>query len=154
MTHHAISIKRPWPWAIMFLPPEISKDCENRTWDLPNFVRGEWLWLHSGKIADDVFAWGFIERVSGRRPPDSERGKRETGEIVGCIKFGHEVLVPGTWALSKWYVGNYGWPIVDACPLREPVPCVGQRGFWVPPEMDGLRMAELAYRPDLSEPRP
>jgi hypothetical protein len=147
MTHHAISIKRPWPWAIMFLPPEIAKDYENRSWALPRRYRETWLWLHSGKVADRLTAWDFIEDVSGRRPPDSERGKRETGEIVGCIKFGHEVLPPDSPSSSDWYVGNYGWPILDACPLREPVPCVGQRGFWVPPEMDGLRMAALAYRP-------
>ena len=148
MTHRAISIKRPWPWAIMFLPPEIAKRCENRTWTLPNFVRDTWLWLHSGKVADRSTAWDFIERVSGRRPPDSERGKRETGAIVGCIKFGRDVIPNGS-PPSGWYVGNVGWPIADACPLREPVPCVGQRGFWVPPEMDGLRMAELAYRPEV-----
>lgn len=130
----AISIMQPWAWAIL----HAGKNVENRTWKMPRWVRGETLWLHTGKRADTADAWDVIEDVSGLRPPP--KNELVFGAVVGVVRFGMavECAPDGTPPINTpWASGPWCWIIAMASAMFKPVPCLGKLGFWVPPEMDG-----------------
>ena len=127
-TMPAISIRQPWPWAILHL----GKNVENRSW--PTKHRGPIL-IHAGKWfrLDEVrkeFAL-FMARQGQFGTPESDakifRDMREQiGGIVGivtivdCIQNHHS-----PWAIP----GQWHWVLADARPLPFQA-CKGRLGIW------------------------
>lgn len=133
----ALSIRQPWPWAILFA----SKSVENRDWRTT--YRGRIL-LHASKGCtreeyDEARAF-FVGRVgldigSIPRLEDLPRGA-----IVGAVTLSGVVSESD----SPWFVGRFGFVLRDPVALIDPVPCRGDRGiFEVPPEV-ALAVAQSA----------
>ena len=119
----ALSLWRPWPWAILHTPFERRKDVENRCWAAP-WIIGETVAIHAAQKVDEP-AFDFIERVCGVRPP-ADGGPLG---IVGVVRF--DAML--TASSSPWFTGKIGWLIGMRQALVEPVPCPGARRLWTVP---------------------
>src|SRR4051812_41147039 len=117
----AITLWRPWPWALFHAPADRLKDVENRTWAAP-YILGETVALHAGHRIDKPEAFHFIERVCGVRPPEDAGA---TG-IIGLVRF--DAML--TEASSPWFTGKVGWHVAWRQALAEPVPCPGSHKLW------------------------
>lgn len=139
----AITLHRPWPWAIFSL----DKCVENRSWKPPADLIGQRIAIHAGRRFDDAGA-GFIiglgHRVAGISKA-LDQGIIGTATVVGVIKraerdsshvIGRMALLAGSWgqvspkSASRWFVGDYGWLLDDRRALPEPIPCKGAQGVW------------------------
>ncbi len=156
----ALSIRRPWPWAILHLPPELAKDVENRNW--PTTYRGKFL-IHAGKgCARDEYenASYFIrgtvyEIVDGAGASRDEKlvqfaarlevpplADMPSGAIVGWC----EILDCVDHSDSPWFCGRYGF-VLGRRGVLEPIPCRGQLGFFkVPAEVAQAVREQAAQR--------
>jgi hypothetical protein len=118
----ALTIKQPWATLIV----TGQKDLENRSW--PTSFRGPVL-IHASKRKDDDELHAFMDLAEARGIP---RGKGNTtwgncpsggvigmAEIVGCVDRSD----------SPWFVGDWGFLIVNARPLPF-FACKGALGFW------------------------
>lgn len=148
----ALTLHRPWPWAILHLPAATAKRVENRDWPPPRSLFGERFAIHAGRTFD-VSGALWIEREFGVRvPPPSEHpiglvgsariaGMRDHASAVWwkkpsegeprtvSIKRG-AVPPPGTHDGGRWFVGAYGWLLDDVVALPEPIACKGAQGLW------------------------
>ena len=82
----ALTIWRPWTWAILHLPERHRKGVENRTWAPPTTVLGERIAIHAG-LHFDAEAIDFIASRcpdDGPLPPLTQAG-HPTG-IVGVAR--------------------------------------------------------------------
>ena len=107
----ALSIKQPWADLILFR----GKDIENRSWRLPDWMKGQRIYVHAGKKPD---------YIDDKFPIDLERHGAILGEvtIVDCV----------TESDSEWFEGSYGFVLKDAVAYDEPIPCKGSLGFFKP----------------------
>jgi hypothetical protein len=125
MILHALTLWQPWAWAVA----HAGKGLENRDWRPPAWLVGKPLAIHAGK-AWDPDAADFIERVSGRRPPESAI----RGAIVAVARLGGFVKdaeeAPPDQRL--WFIGRFGWLLEDVVSF-EPVPCRGAQKLWTVP---------------------
>jgi hypothetical protein len=79
-----LSVKQPWAWAIINLPPELAKDTENRTWATK--YRGR-VAIQAGKACTDeeyADAARLIRKLTGKSPPPLADLPR--GEIIGTVE--------------------------------------------------------------------
>lgn len=146
MTMHALTLTRPWCWAIL----HAGKDVENRSWPLPKACTGVPIALHSGK--------GFLPHNSRPAPlihqgdapreydePEDNRMPWAASRIVGVVWFsGHNVFP------SRWRDGSrYAWDIARAFALPEPIEDVrGRQRFWMlPPDVEAKVRAQLEQEP-------
>lgn len=156
----ALTLSRPWPWAILELPGPIAKRVENRSWWPPEsqLVPGERFALHAG-LSWDKDAPEFIDDIvrelcSGKHPfPDPCPPKKRQhvgGAVVGVATLLRVVdrAVPtceipncdiegdhdDPMAESLWFFGEFGWVLHDLTPLARPVPATGHLGLWVMPK--------------------
>lgn len=128
ITMPCLSIRQPWPWAILVL----GKDVENRSWQTK--FRGPIL-IHSGKhfrpeeIREDIMDCARMARQAGTRTPDKvalHELKEKTGGIVGvvtivdCVR-GHA----SPWAIP----GQWHWVLAGARPIPFH-PCLGRLGIF------------------------
>ena len=117
-TFPALTLQRPWPWAIFFS----TKDVENRHFPLPSKYKGAWVAIHAGKVFDDDAAdyiwWDHTSEIP-------EESKHSTG-VIGLVKFSHCV----TQSNSPWFIGRYGFVISKKLILPKSYKINGQRGFW------------------------
>lgn len=145
----ALSIRQPWPWAILHLPPGIRKDIENRDWKPGNpavceaqrLIRtGEPFLIHAGKTfdQDDIDSIeGIVREITNdpyfvMRSPFIDETTYPTGGIVGQARLIGMVYQ----SESPWFFGPRGLVIADAKPLPF-VPCKGALGFFdVPAEVE------------------
>jgi hypothetical protein len=129
-----LSIRQPWAWLII----HGAKDIENRSWRTN--VRGRVL-VHAAKgmtVSEWNEAYRFVADRFGvnpaRRIPlpiDMQRGGLVGSvEIIGCINRAEH---PAT-AVSRWFVGTYGFVLRDPQPMTF-VPMRGALGFFNVPEM-------------------
>ena len=126
----ALTLYRPWPWAIFHGPAHCLKDVETRDWGA-DWIVGETVALHAGKRIDTPERIAFIERVCGVRPPEDGG---PTG-IIGVVRFTAMV----TASKSPWFMGPVGWQIGMRQALVEPVACKGARKLWpVPADIERL----------------
>lgn len=119
----ALSIRQPWPWAIL----HAGKDIENRSW--PTKYRGRIL-IHAGvafdgskqDVKDLLSRWS---RTAGIETPAIEDLPR--GGIVGAA----DIVDCVAHSDSTWFVGRYGFVLrnVRALPFH---PCKGQLSFFKP----------------------
>lgn len=52
----ALTLWRPWPYAIFHLPPHVAKRVENRSWKPPVTLIGHRIAIHAGKTWDEAGA--------------------------------------------------------------------------------------------------
>lgn len=153
----ALTIHRPWPWAIVHLPPSHRKGVENRTWPPPPSILGERMAIHAG-LHFDAEALDFIAArcpddgpLPPLRPESHPTGIVGMATVVGyrnsLDEFLHSVhgLRGRVAPRNPWFVGPLGWLLADVVALPEPVVCKGAQGLWtVPAEVEELVLAQLA----------
>lgn len=101
----AISLRQPWPWAILCLPPDIRKEVENRTWKTKLRER---VLLHASKKYDHEGA-KWIRKTFGVDVPGPKclplGGFVGSVEIIDCVE---ELDL-------EWFSGPFGFV------LRNPI---------------------------------
>lgn len=132
----ALTLIRPWPWAILEIPREGGpKDVENRVWKPPASVVGERIAIHAGK-GWDPDGLAFIRALGfdcPERTDDHPLGIVGTVQIDGYI--GGPDLAEGERSLySRWYMGGYGWLMSNPVKLERPLACGGRQRLWMAPE--------------------
>lgn len=123
----ALSIRQPWLELIL----SGRKPVENRTWEPPERLLGQRIWLHASARRD-----ADVELPRGTPRPAEEL---PLGAIVGSAVI--EKVV--TRMRSPWFQGPFGWLLSDVRRLRSPVPCLGRLGLWLIP-LPVLREVESA----------
>ncbi len=133
----ALSIRAPWWWFIL----HGGKDIENRDWSTA--YRGPVLihasaWWRADEITGDWDAALVMGRASGRWQPGAGVSfltfaadlKTAGGCLIGIATLADSV----TRHPSPWFVGRYGFVLVDARPLAQPIPCKGALGLFDVPD--------------------
>lgn len=150
----AITIHRPWPWALLYLPEPLRKPIENRRWRPPDFIVGKRLAIHGGKTYDDeaeAMIRELVEQLAPRYGLDASallrpEAMHAAGLLGSCVIPGHVYVDPETGARARsrhiaverarslveshWFAGPYGWVNDSPLVLPEPVPCAGQQKIW------------------------
>jgi hypothetical protein len=159
----AITLHRPWPWAIFHLPMFVRKPVENRGWKPPEHILGQDIAIHAGKVFSDSSV-PFIQRVldgfidpadEPHYPVDWQSEPVRAQGIIGVVQcFGFarcddpedpdiDVQYGGPCSRSNaigavsspWYVpGQYAWLLWKPRLFAEPVPCRGAQGLWTIPD--------------------
>lgn len=140
----AITLWRPWPYAIFHLPPAIAKRVENRSWKPPRDIVGQRIAIHAGKTWDEdgkdfigrhLAELGLLADLKAQPGHDArvkDEGIIGTAFLAGFLDIGDYRQPP----FRPWFQGPFGWLLDDARALPEPIPCKGQRGLWdVPAEL-------------------
>ena len=159
---HALTLHRPWPWALFHLDSRRAKRIENRIWPPPESRIGEHIAIHAG-AKFDIRAAEYIAHVGETWPPLDE-AQHPLG-IVGVARLvGYaEPTAPGArprihapdldtaqhvmHAGAGWYMGSFGWLLADVVALPAPVACKGGRRLWaVPPEVEARVVEQLTER--------
>ena len=100
----ALSIQQPWADLILFG----GKDIENRTWPLPDKMRGQRIYVHAGKKPD-----GLVRGI----------GPERFGAILGEVTIlGYIDDVTETPNLSEWFEGPYGFVLGRSQGVRKAHP--------------------------------
>lgn len=136
----ALSVRQPWPWAILFA----GKDIENRSWQAVNRglnQRGR-IALHASKgMTRDEYedAAEFMAGIGITVPPPHELPR-------GCIVGSVEVTDVVTKSESMWFFGPRGLVLRDPIPCK-PMPCVGALGYfkWKPGASDDAMPAPARW---------
>ncbi len=148
----ALTLWRPWDYAIT----DLGKRVENRPKPPPAALLGKRVALHAGLTYKlDGFAWpDGVERPNMRDPETARKLNIRAGKLVAVAtivgwrdtRFGNGRVEVARWAtgaqgariaglgLDPWWLGPVGILLEDVFPLREPVPCRGQMGWWELPE--------------------
>lgn len=117
-TMRALSLKQPWPWAII----NLGKDIENRKW--ATSYRGRFL-IHASKTFD-LDGYEFVLRMAAARNVVVPRAADfERGGIVGSAVVRDVVQA----SASPWFFGPHGFVLqgIQSLPF---IPCRGQVGFF------------------------
>jgi len=137
---YALSIKQPWAWLIC----KGFKDIENRDWPIgrnPNYglhqsqkanfriELPQRIYVHAGLSKSEItqetidFIWSII-KVDGIK--EYNKSTLDYGAIIG------EVTITGcvTESKSPWFVGKYGFTLIDPILYNNPIPYRGQLGFF------------------------
>ena len=125
----ALSIRQPWAWLIV----HGYKDVENRTWPLPEDMRGQRIYVHAGvKVEWEADTTYIVDRLK----PNMEhvaafmdtwgRCRMPTGAIVGEATVVREARPEE----SHWYEGPHGFLLRDAVVYDKPIPWRGQLRFF------------------------
>lgn len=138
----ALTLWRPWPFAIFHLPEASAKRVENRPWKPWPSVIGERIALHAGKQWDKDAAMliGVAEEFN---PPSVIVG---TAVVKGWIHVSRELLLvldadvgrsetlthadAVAHSKSPWFSGPYAWVLEEVRTLKTPIPCKGAQGLW------------------------
>jgi hypothetical protein len=152
----ALTLTRPWPWAIFHAPMAIAKRIENRTWKPWECVRGERIAIHAGQAFDDdadalISGNAFITtprpdhwydggiigtaRVEGWH--EQVAGKMLTTFIDGSSTYDDFPLEQ-----RRWWIGPYAWILGGVITFHKPVdPGRGfHRGLW---QLDAITLASV-----------
>lgn len=132
----ALTLWRPWPWAIFYPIGEQSKPVENRTWPPPRWIIGKQIAIHACKRYDEDSAEDIADFLEMNQLPKESFDQGIIGLAVvdrfisGGI-LGSKPNRPGDPLFkSHWYCGPYGWSLSDRILLPRPVPCRGAQGLW------------------------
>lgn len=142
----ALTLHRPWPWAIV----HAGKAIENRNWRPPHWLIGRPLAIHAGK-AIDLDAWGAMKAGDYGEPAEHVPEDHPLGIVAVCtVKGWIHQEIPGerlTWSTvgglelreafdlvnSPWWAGPYGWILRDVRAVDPPIACRGLQGLWLAP---------------------
>jgi hypothetical protein len=116
---YALTIYRPWTDAIL----HSTKRFENRKWPPWKRVMGRRIAIHAGKKYDREGAEWMLENDLFVPPaePDSPTGVVGVARIAGVVESSDD----------PWFVGRYGWRLVDVVELPQPVRCLGTQKLWL-----------------------
>lgn len=137
----ALSIRQPWVHFIFDLPRDLRKDVENRVWKTN--VRGR-IWIHAAKGMtceeyDDARDFA-IQEVGVPAIEIGYANELPKGAIVGSADLCNCV----TEHESPWFVGDYGFVLLDPWKLDKPIQCSGALGFWRVPDPILAKLREAA----------
>jgi hypothetical protein len=125
----ALSLRQPWAYFILHLPPEHRKCVENRKWG-PSSFRGPF-WIHASKGMTKREFYEALEFAESAFVPGSlmpSFDKLERGGIVGHASL-TGYFPPGE-QRDRWHMREqYGYLVADATPVKF-VPCAGKLGFF------------------------
>lgn len=135
----ALTVKRPWAWAIV----SGQKDIENRS--RRTHHRGELL-IHAGTgwdghptVLEKLIRLG-VEIPSPVDPETVDHPYFASGAIIGSV----QVVNCITESWSPWAVpGYHHWLLRDAIVFPEPIPCRGMLGLWTVPDEVRERVERL-----------
>lgn len=124
----ALTLWRPWPWAIFHAPPATAKRIENRPWKPWPSIIGQRLVLHAGKTfdreaVDDVVA--AAELGTSIIPAEAA----DEG-LIGLVTVTGYLEAPPDGIQARWWSGPYAWVLTDVVTFAEPIPCKGMQGLW------------------------
>ncbi len=159
----ALTLWRPWPYAIFHLPAGVAKRVENRGWKPPANIIGQRIAIHAGKtwdedgkdfIGEHLAYLGLLPELK-KTPGHDARVKAEgiigTAILCGVAKeFGFSAITlvagrlpsgPFLECVQEWWSGPYGWLLDDVRTLPEPIPCKGRQGLWNVPDELVARLA-------------
>ena len=131
----ALSLWRPWPWAILYF----DKRVENRSWDVK--YRGEFV-IHAAQTfdaeaADDIAGMVRDEPDLPLQPFSEKKADHPCGlvgvaRIVDCLHYlDDDGKNP---RLSKWAFGPYCAVLENVRAFKSPIPWKGQRGWFDVPD--------------------
>jgi hypothetical protein len=133
----ALTLWRPWPWAIFHAPKVVSKPIENRSWPPPDWILGQRIAVHAGMMIDDaateleiVSRCGLV--VTDERPVHFyDLGVIGVATVKNFFRSREEVEAALGPAAAVWWIGEYAWHLTDRVALAKPVPCkpVPCKGF-------------------------
>lgn len=129
----ALTLHRPWPWAIIHL----GKRVENRSWAPPSSLIGQRIAIHAGQRWDAAGAVWILETFQPQTIPVGQRG------VIVATAVIERAARPNTVPLDqeRWACGPWCWLLDDVCALAEPIPCRGAQGLWDVPEEIARRIA-------------
>lgn len=146
-TTHALTLIRPWTFAILHVPGNLAKRVENRPWKPWDAVLGTRIALHAGRKYDHTAADDIAETlVIGdlmNKPRARDEGIVGTALVKGWIHWDDGVLSwsdtlteAEAWSHKRsiWFFGPYGWVLDDVRTLATPIPCKGALSLWRMPE--------------------
>jgi len=141
----AITLHRPWPFAIL----RLDKRIECRTWrPSPHLLKpGDPLAIHAGRQWDNEGV-GFIAgtaMIDPRLLLGTEQC-RDQG-LVGLCVFKGVV----TASSDPWFCGPYGWLLDDIVELPRPIATPGRHGLWMVPDRV---MSVMVRETELGSSRP
>ena len=148
----ALTLWRPYPWAIFDLPEGQAKRIENRCWRPPKSIIGVPLALHAGRTFDHEGAAQIVRKLGRDVPPRHEYPEG----IVGVVTVVDYLDVDDLWSAQRlrelpgqqrWFSGPFGWVLADVRRLRESIQCRGAQGLWtVPEKLERSILQQLATR--------
>lgn len=125
MTTHAITLKQPWAWAVIYA----GKDIENRT----RAISPCDLVIHAGKGWDEEGEELILE-ITGRSrlPKIAMRG----GFIIGRVSVTGATFGSGRGrSKSPWaFRGTWNWHLENPEPADPVIVCRGYPSLWYPPK--------------------
>src|SRR5579883_721575 len=134
----ALSIQQPYAWLIV----HGYKNIENRDWTTSYHGL---LLIHAGKKIDRTVLLSREWESKNLAMPDHwkaawsnmpENADFETGGIVGYATL-QKVVTDHT---SPWFVGKYGFVLMNCHPLPFIIPCRGQLGLFEVPQEVAVRV--------------
>lgn len=157
MTMYALTLHRPWSWAIC----AGWKPVENRDWRPPKYVIGEWIAIHSGSNYDPD-GLSFVQRniPTGTNIPlggGPDRCIIGVARVAGfvevlpdkTVKFPDGALGEKLRGILEgrqgWLFGQFGWVFDQAVGFDEPIPIRGKQKLWAVPEYEH-RICQERYR--------
>lgn len=144
----ALTLWPEWSWAIC--DPVCRKDRENRDWEPPPSLVGDWLAIHAGKYiggrpGDSATVEGLTDLRQTAECIAEERGESWQlpcySELIPRIVTSAVVAVVRVAGVEHgpengWYTGQpgFGWVLDRLKVLPKPVPCKGAQGLWWLPD--------------------
>ena len=140
----ALTLHRPWAWAIVGAPAPHAKRIENRSWAPWPRALGQRIALHAGRKWDQEGAL-LVERylafAASLADADHPQGIIGTARIVRAFRrdaADFAALCPAS--QEHWAFGPWCWVLADVRSLPEPIPCRGRQGLW---EMPSALVAKI-----------
>ena len=134
----ALTLWRPWPWAIFHAPDSMRKTIENRPWKPWASIIGKRIALHAGKHFDSDGAEMICSiaglHPDGRPPPHwDDEGIIGTAVILRYFTSDFDIIP----AQQQWWSGPFAWALGEIQTLPNPILCRGSQGLWdLPAEVE------------------
>ena len=124
--------------------PEVIKKIENRTWAPPQDQIGKTIALHAAKSWDKT-AFSYFHRIGITDYP-GRFDLYPSGVVLGVatidrVRTGDRENLPKDLEPNqrRWFFGPFGWFMIDAVSLPDPIPLKGGQGLReLPPEQNQL----------------
>lgn len=136
----ALTLQRPWAWAIS----HSSKRVENRTWTPPSHLVGSYLAIHAGKTWDEDGAdtVAILTRCMPVEPSEHPLGIVAVARLARVIDCARDDVPEDQ---ERWACGPYAWLLEDVVALPELVTAAGHQGLW-PVTGEALLKVREGYR--------